>query len=140
MRSLLIPLLMTSALTASAALADETSKPLPAPAMVSAPSKLASENAVLAGGCFWGMQGVFQHLKGVSAVVSGFSGGKKPSGGYEEVSEGTTGNAESIRITYDPKQVTFGELLRSVRCAADLCQGASVDGGGVGAEYGLGIQ
>jgi len=112
MRSFLISLFLTSALTATAAIADETSKPLPQPALASAPSTLKTENAVLAGGCFWGMQGVFQHLKGVSAVVSGYSGGAKPAGGYEEVSSGTTGNAESIRITYDPKQVTFGEILR----------------------------
>ena len=92
--------------------ADETSKPLPAPAADSAPSKLTTETAVLAGGCFWGMQGVFQHVKGVTQVVSGFSGGAKPGGGYEEVSSGTTGNAESIRITFDPKQVSFGQLLR----------------------------
>ena len=92
--------------------ADETSKPLPAPAADSAPSKLATETAVLAGGCFWGMQGVFQHVKGVTQVVSGFSGGAKPGGGYEEVSSGTTGNAESIRITFDPKQVSFGQILR----------------------------
>ncbi|MEI9930062.1 MAG: peptide-methionine (S)-S-oxide reductase MsrA [Rhizomicrobium sp.] len=107
-------LLLASALIAAtgAARADETSKPLPAPAMASASSNLKSENVVLAGGCFWGMQGVFQHLKGVSQVVSGYSGGAKPTGGYEEVSSGTTGNAESIRITYDPKQVTFGEILR----------------------------
>ena len=92
--------------------ADETSKPLPAPVADSAPSKLTTETAVLAGGCFWGMQGVFQHVKGVTQVVSGFSGGAKPGGGYEEVSSGTTGNAESIRITFDPKQVSFGQLLR----------------------------
>ena len=76
------------------------------------PAGAGLETVVLAGGCFWGMQGVFQHLKGVSAVVSGYSGGAKPAGGYEEVSSGTTGNAESIRITYDPKQVSFGEILR----------------------------
>ena len=107
-------LLLASAFltTAGCASAEETSKPLPAPVADSAPSTLKSETAVLAGGCFWGMQGVFQHLKGVSQAVSGFSGGKKPDGGYEEVSSGTTGNAESIRITFDPKQVTFGQILR----------------------------
>src|SRR6185503_7928831 len=78
----------------------------------SAPSSLRTENAVLAGGCFWGMQGVFQHVKGVTQVVSGFSGGPRPGGGYEEVSTGSTGNAESIRITFDPKQVSFGQILR----------------------------
>jgi peptide-methionine (S)-S-oxide reductase len=107
-------LLLASALIVAAgcAGANETSKPLPAPATASAASNLKTETAVLAGGCFWGMQGVFQHLNGVSAAVSGYSGGAKPAGGYEEVSSGTTGNAESIRITYDPKQVSFGEILR----------------------------
>jgi peptide-methionine (S)-S-oxide reductase len=107
-------LLLASAFlaTAGCASAEETTKPLPAPVANSAPSNLKTETAVLAGGCFWGMQGVFQHLKGVSAVVSGYSGGAKPAGGYEEVSTGTTGNAESIRITFDPKQVSFGEILR----------------------------
>jgi peptide-methionine (S)-S-oxide reductase len=109
-RSLLLASVFVTA--TGSAMADETSKPLPVPALASAPSSLKTENAVLAGGCFWGMQGVFQHLKGVSAVVSGYSGGAKPTGGYEEVSTGTTGNAESIRITYDPKQVSFGEILR----------------------------
>jgi len=107
-------LLLATALVATAgcAGADETSKPLPAPAADSAPSSLRTENAVLAGGCFWGMQGVFQHVKGVTQVVSGFSGGPRPGGGYEEVSTGSTGNAESIRITFDPKQVSFGQILR----------------------------
>jgi peptide-methionine (S)-S-oxide reductase len=107
-------LLLASAFLAAAgcASAGETSKPLPAPAMASAASTLKSETVVLAGGCFWGMQGVFQHMKGVSQAVSGYSGGAKPAGGYEEVSSGTTGNAESVRITFDPKQVSFGEILR----------------------------
>ena len=109
-RSLLFAPLFASVI--GCASAEETTKPLPAPVADSAPSTLKSETAVLAGGCFWGMQGVFQHVKGVTQVVSGFSGGAKPGGGYEEVSSGTTGNAESIRITFDPKQVSFGQLLR----------------------------
>jgi peptide-methionine (S)-S-oxide reductase len=112
MRSRLIPLLAASLLALGCARADETAKPLPAPAVDSAAPSTKTETAVLAGGCFWGMQGVFQHLKGVSQVVSGFSGGAKPAGGYEEVSTGTTGNAESVKITYDPKQVSFGQILR----------------------------
>jgi peptide-methionine (S)-S-oxide reductase len=71
----------------------------------------ASETAVLAGGCFWGVQGVFQHVKGVSAAVSGYAGGDASTAQYETVGTGTTGHAESVRITYDPGQVTFGELL-----------------------------
>jgi peptide-methionine (S)-S-oxide reductase len=106
---LLVPALVSVIGCASA---QEASAPLPAPAVNSAASGLESETAVLAGGCFWGMQGVFQHMNGVSMVVSGFSGGIKPEGGYEEVSTGTTGNAESIRITYDPKKVTFAQILR----------------------------
>jgi peptide-methionine (S)-S-oxide reductase len=71
----------------------------------------ASETAVLAGGCFWGVQGVFQHVKGVSAAVSGYAGGDASTAQYETVGTGTTGHAESARITYDPSQVTFGQLL-----------------------------
>jgi peptide-methionine (S)-S-oxide reductase len=68
--------------------------------------------AVIAGGCFWGMQGVFEHVKGVKLVLSGYSGGTVANPGYEEVSSGTTGHAESIEIKYDPSQVTYGTLLQ----------------------------
>jgi len=71
----------------------------------------ASETAVLAGGCFWGVQGVFQHVKGVTQAVSGYAGGDGSTAQYETVGTGTTGHAESVRITYDPSQVTFGQLL-----------------------------
>jgi peptide-methionine (S)-S-oxide reductase len=70
------------------------------------------ETAVLAGGCFWGVEAVFDHLKGVSNVVSGFSGGEKNTAHYEEVSTGRTGHAESVKITYDPSQISYGELLK----------------------------
>ncbi|MEU0495088.1 peptide-methionine (S)-S-oxide reductase MsrA [Mycobacterium sp. NPDC006124] len=71
-----------------------------------------SETAVLAGGCFWGVQGVFQHVKGVTMAESGYAGGQQATADYETVSTGTTGHAESVRITYDPSQVTFGRLLQ----------------------------
>jgi peptide-methionine (S)-S-oxide reductase len=67
---------------------------------------------VLAGGCFWGVQGVFQHTKGVTQAVSGYSGGLARTANYESVGRGTTGHAESVQITYDPKQVSFGKLLQ----------------------------
>ena len=70
-----------------------------------------SETAVLAGGCFWGVQGVFQHVRGVSQAVSGYAGGEASTAHYETVGAGTTGHAESVRITYDPSQVRFGQLL-----------------------------
>ncbi|MBV9991668.1 MAG: peptide-methionine (S)-S-oxide reductase MsrA [Alphaproteobacteria bacterium] len=99
-------------LVSSAALADEATKPLPPPALDRTAPAMKSETAVLAGGCFWGMQGVFQHVKGVSEVVSGYAGGKKDTAQYETVSGGDTGHAESIRITFDPRQVSFGQILR----------------------------
>lgn len=68
--------------------------------------------AVLAGGCFWGVQGVFQHVTGVREAESGYAGGAASTADYETVSTGGTGHAESVRITYDPGQITFGELLR----------------------------
>jgi peptide-methionine (S)-S-oxide reductase len=70
------------------------------------------QTAVLAGGCFWGVDAVFKHVKGVEKVVSGYSGGSASSADYEIVSSGTTGHAESVKITYDPSQVRFSELLR----------------------------
>jgi peptide-methionine (S)-S-oxide reductase len=68
--------------------------------------------AVLAGGCFWGVEGVFERIVGVSSAVSGFSGGDKSTAHYERVSEGDTGHAESVKVTFDPSQVTYGQLLK----------------------------
>jgi peptide-methionine (S)-S-oxide reductase len=70
------------------------------------------ETALLAGGCFWGVQGVFEHVRGVSRAVSGYAGGAEPTAHYDVVSTGTTGHAESVQITYDPSQITYGQLLR----------------------------
>lgn len=70
-----------------------------------------TETAVFAGGCFWGMEGVFEHVKGVTEVKSGFSGGKKKNPSYEQVSDGDTGHAESVKITFDPSKVTYTQLL-----------------------------
>jgi peptide-methionine (S)-S-oxide reductase len=70
------------------------------------------QNIVLAGGCFWGMEGVFEHVRGVKDVVSGFTGGKAETAHYEMVSEGNTGHAESVMVTYDPSAVSLGQLLK----------------------------
>jgi peptide-methionine (S)-S-oxide reductase len=70
------------------------------------------QTAVLAGGCFWGVQGVFEHVRGVSRVISGYAGGERATAQYETVSSGTTGHAESVQITFDPAKVSYGELLR----------------------------
>jgi peptide-methionine (S)-S-oxide reductase len=85
---------------------------LPAPA-VDAPRASASgrETAVVSGGCFWGVQAVFQHVKGVISATSGYSGGSVKTAEYETVSTGETGHAESVQIVFDPSQITYGELL-----------------------------
>jgi peptide-methionine (S)-S-oxide reductase len=70
------------------------------------------ETAVFAGGCFWGVQAVFQHTKGVLDAVSGYAGGQKDTAKYEIVSSGRTGHAESVQVTYDPKQISYGKLLQ----------------------------
>jgi len=72
----------------------------------------AKQTATVAGGCFWGIQAVFQHVKGVLSATSGYSGGTVKNPDYETVSSGSTGHAESVQIVYDPSQVTYGELLR----------------------------
>jgi len=100
-------------LCAGAACADETVSALPAPAVDSSvdPSR-ATETAVLAGGCFWGMQGVFEHVKGVKQVLAGYSGGEASTAHYETVGTGRTGHAESVQIVFDPRIVSYGEILR----------------------------
>jgi len=71
-----------------------------------------SETAVLAGGCFWGMEGLFEHVKGVTTVVSGYAGGDAKDADYEKVSSESTGHAEAVKVTYDPSQVTYAQLLQ----------------------------
>jgi peptide-methionine (S)-S-oxide reductase len=86
---------------------------VPSPAVDDAKAAAAGKQmAVVAGGCFWGIQAVFQHVKGVLSATSGYSGGKMKNPDYESVSSGQTGHAESVQIVYDPSQVTYGELLR----------------------------
>jgi peptide-methionine (S)-S-oxide reductase len=97
-------------LSASLALAGGGNQ-FPGPAL-DEPAVHGSETAVLAGGCFWGVAGVFERVKGVKDVVSGFSGGDKSTAHYDQVSEGNTGHAESVKITFDPAEVTYGQLLR----------------------------
>ena len=84
---------------------------IPPPAM---DEKAASgtEKAIFAGGCFWGVQGVFQRVKGVSNAVSGYAGGDAKTARYDEVGSGRTGHAEAVRITYDPQQISYGKLLQ----------------------------
>ena len=91
----------------------ETAHVVPVPITDETPAAgAASETAVLAGGCFWGVQGVFQHVDGVTSAVSGYTGGKSDTAQYETVSTGTTGHAESVRVTFDPQRISYGRILQ----------------------------
>lgn len=104
--------LAAAALLASgAAQAAEKAFIIPPPAL-DTPATAAQEKAVIAGGCFWGVQAVFQHVKGVTSAVSGYAGGQASTADYDTVSGGRSGHAESVEITYDPKQVSYGQLLQ----------------------------
>jgi len=102
-------LLGITACTAKANPAAAVPEPAVDAPRASAPSQ---QTAVLSGGCFWGVQAVFQHVKGVISATSGYSGGSKKTAEYEIVSTGETGHAESVQIVYDSSQITYGELLR----------------------------
>jgi peptide-methionine (S)-S-oxide reductase len=91
--------------------AEDLDKEIPA-AVADPANPATTEVAVLAGGCFWGQQGLFEHVKGVTKVVAGYSGGGRQTADYNRVSTGDTGHAESVQITFDPHQVSFGQLLR----------------------------
>jgi peptide-methionine (S)-S-oxide reductase len=92
---------------------DRPAASIPSPLVDTALAKdKAEQTAVVSGGCFWGIQAVFQHVKGVINATSGYSGGAASTAEYELVSNGDTGHAESVKITYDPSQITYGQLLR----------------------------
>ena len=104
-------LLISSA--APMAQAASPAQALPVPKIdVALPAAGKLETAVLSGGCFWGIQGVFEHVKGVQKVYSGYAGGPGSMAQYELVSTGTTGHAESVQITFDPREISYGQVLR----------------------------
>jgi peptide-methionine (S)-S-oxide reductase len=92
--------------------AAETAAVIPAPAADATPATAGLQTAVLAGGCFWGVQAVYQHTKGVTKALSGYAGGQKDAAHYEMVGTGRTGHAESVSITYDPQQISYGKILQ----------------------------
>ena len=111
----LVPALVCLPLAALAAspAAAEPAVAIPAPTHeAAAPADAGLQRVVLAGGCFWGVQAVFQHTKGVTAAVSGYAGGDKTTAHYELVGTGRTGHAESVAVTYDPKQISYGKILQ----------------------------
>ncbi len=93
------------------AFAAHAAAPLPDPVLDQSPATQ-QQNIVLAGGCFWGVQAVFQHVRGVTQAVSGYAGGGAETAHYETVSSGASGHAESVQVTYDPSQITLGKILK----------------------------
>src|ERR687885_1490212 len=95
----------------------------------------AVDTAVFAGGCFWGIEAVFEHVKGVQSATSGYAGGTTASPSYEEVSSGETGHAESVRVVYDPSQITYGQLLQVFFSVAHDPTQLNRQGPDVGTQY-----
>ena len=108
---MLVGLLAAAGFVATRSTAEEA-RTVPPPALDEQANGKTSEVAVLAGGCFWGVQGVFQHVAGVTNAVSGYDGGAKATAHYDMTSTGTTGHAESVQITYDPRKITYGRILQ----------------------------
>jgi peptide-methionine (S)-S-oxide reductase len=110
--ALIVALFAWTAVRSIGAKSNEPKYPFPKPtADEPLASTKAEEKVVLAGGCFWGVQAVFEHMKGVNSAVSGYAGGHVESPGYEMVSTGLTGHAESVSVTFDPSQISFGQIL-----------------------------
>jgi peptide-methionine (S)-S-oxide reductase len=107
----LMGLLALAGFAATRSTAEEA-RVVPAPAIDEQTSGKASEIAVVAGGCFWGVQGVFQHVDGVTSAVSGYDGGEEATAHYEMTSSGETGHAESVQITFDPHKISYGRILQ----------------------------
>ncbi len=111
--SIMAALLPATFAGSQAAQASDLSVALPAPALDNPKTSSSPlQSAVLSGGCFWGTQGVFEHVQGVRQVVAGYAGGEKATADYESVSTGRTGHAESIYVSFDPAIVSYGEILR----------------------------
>jgi peptide-methionine (S)-S-oxide reductase len=115
--------------------ATEVARVIPAPADDEPAGTGGSEVAVLAGGCFWGIQGVFQHVAGVTSAVSGYAGGANDTAHYEMVGSGRTGHAEAVRITFDPKRISYGRILQIYFSVAHDPTQLDRQGPDVGSQY-----
>jgi peptide-methionine (S)-S-oxide reductase len=113
--------------------ADEW-RAIPAPT-VDPPLAASSEVAVLAGGCFWGVQGVFQHVEGVGNAISGYAGGEQKTADYETVSSGVTGHAESVQVTFDPRKISYARILQIFFSVAHDPTQLNRQGPDVGTQY-----
>jgi peptide-methionine (S)-S-oxide reductase len=114
----------------------EEGRVIPPPALdAAAVPAAASEIAVLAGGCFWGVQGVFQHVNGVTNAVSGYAGGEQKTARYDVVTSGTTGHAESVQVTFDPRRISYGRILQIYFSVAHDPTELNRQGPDVGTQY-----
>ena len=135
-RSILPTLLAIAGVTWQlASCAAEAPVNIPPPAVDNPKQAGPLQTAVLSGGCFWGVQGVFEHVKGVQKVVSGYAGGNRSTADYEQVGTGTTGHAESVQITFDPQKVSYGELLQVFFSVAHEPTQLNRQGPDVGSQY-----
>jgi peptide-methionine (S)-S-oxide reductase len=114
--------------------AAQTAIVVPPPA-VDEPNTASTETVVVAGGCFWGVQGVFQHVKGVTEAISGYSGGAKDTAHYQLVGTGETGHAESVRISFDPRVISYGKILQLYFSVATDPTELNRQGPDVGSQY-----
>jgi peptide-methionine (S)-S-oxide reductase len=137
-----VPITLAAAIIAVAAwqpwttsAAAEEAVVIPAPAIDAQPGPRASEVAVLAGGCFWGVQGVFQHVEGVTRAVSGYAGGAADTANYKATSSGSTGHAESVEITYDPRKISYGKILQIYFSVAHDPTQLNYQGPDIGPQY-----
>ena len=117
------------------ALSDEPAQVLPAPNVDMPANRASSQTAVLAGGCFWGLEGVFEHVRGVRSVRSGYAGGDARRANYEDVSSGATGHAESVEVEFDPRVISYGEILRIYFSVATDPTQLNRQGPDVGTQY-----
>ena len=132
--ALVMLMIAAGAICCISASSAETARRLPSPA-VDETTGAPREVTVLAGGCFWGVQGVFQHIEGVISAVSGYAGGSQDTAKYEATSRGTTGHAESVQITFDPHRISYGRLLQIYFSAAHDPTELNRQGPDVGTQY-----
>src|SRR5262245_38059302 len=111
-RQMVLLLIAVTVVYPFAAVGADMAVIIPPPSLDNPKTKGPVETAVIAGGCFWGVQGVYQHVRGVQSVLSGYSGGSKETADYDRVSRGDTGHAEVVEIRFDPKDVSYGEILQ----------------------------
>jgi peptide-methionine (S)-S-oxide reductase len=134
--AILVILVTTTMFLNACSMANASAVAIPNPKLDAPLSKTKGEQtAVFAGGCFWGVEAVFDHVKGVSKAESGYSGGSAKNAKYSNVTSGTTGHAEAVRITYDPSQITYGQLLKVLFAVAHNPTELNRQGPDVGTQY-----